>query len=51
MLMGNGIEFLREHIPSNGRIHYIITNGERAATSFRIQPSYTCMPATRRPRC
>jgi aminobenzoyl-glutamate utilization protein B len=27
MLMGSGIEFLREHIPSNSRIHYIITNG------------------------
>jgi aminobenzoyl-glutamate utilization protein B len=27
MLMGNGIEFLREHIPSNSRIHYVITNG------------------------
>jgi aminobenzoyl-glutamate utilization protein B len=27
MLMGNGIEFLREHVPSNTRIHYIITNG------------------------
>jgi aminobenzoyl-glutamate utilization protein B len=27
MLMGNGIEFLREHIPANTRIHYIITKG------------------------
>jgi aminobenzoyl-glutamate utilization protein B len=27
MLMGNGIEFLREHVPSNSRIHYIITKG------------------------
>lgn len=27
MLTGNGLEFLREHIPSNNRIHYIITNG------------------------
>ena len=27
MLMGNGIEFLREHVPSNTRIHYVITNG------------------------
>jgi len=27
MLMGNGIEFMREHVPSNTRIHYIITNG------------------------
>jgi aminobenzoyl-glutamate utilization protein B len=24
MLTGNGIEFLREHVPSNSRIHYII---------------------------
>src|SRR5579875_329697 len=30
MLMGNGIEFLREHVPSNTRIHYIITNGGQA---------------------
>ena len=27
MLMGNGIEFLREHVPSNSRIHYIISKG------------------------
>src|SRR6516164_7192491 len=27
MLMGNGIEFLREHVPSNTRIHYIISKG------------------------
>jgi aminobenzoyl-glutamate utilization protein B len=30
MLMGNGVEFLREHIPSNTRVHYIITNGGAA---------------------
>ncbi len=30
MLMGNGIEFMREHIPSNSRVHYIITNGGAA---------------------
>ncbi len=30
MLMGNGIEFLREHVPSNSRIHYVITNGGAA---------------------
>jgi aminobenzoyl-glutamate utilization protein B len=30
MLMGNGIEFLREHIASNSRIHYVITNGGAA---------------------
>jgi aminobenzoyl-glutamate utilization protein B len=27
MLMGNGIEFMREHVPSHTRIHYIITKG------------------------
>jgi aminobenzoyl-glutamate utilization protein B len=31
MLMGNGIEFLREHVPSNTRMHYIITDGGAAA--------------------
>ena len=30
MLMGNGVEFLREHVPSDTRIHYIITNGGAA---------------------
>jgi len=30
MLMGNAIEFLREHIPSNSRVHYVITNGGAA---------------------
>jgi len=30
MLMGNGIEFMREHVPSTSRIHYIITNGGAA---------------------
>ena len=30
MLMGNGIEFMREHIPSNSRVHYVITNGGAA---------------------
>src|SRR4051794_14666833 len=30
MLMGNGLEFLREHVPSNTRIHYIVTNGGMA---------------------
>ncbi|WP_220464941.1 amidohydrolase [Granulicella sp. 5B5] len=27
MLMGTGIEFMREHIPSNSRVHYIISKG------------------------
>src|SRR5260370_11413823 len=27
MLMGNGVEFLREHVPANTRIHYVITKG------------------------
>jgi len=30
MLMGNAVEFLREHVPSNTRIHYIISNGGAA---------------------
>ena len=30
MLMGNGIEFMREHVPSNTRIHYIISKGGSA---------------------
>jgi aminobenzoyl-glutamate utilization protein B len=30
MLMGTGIEYLREHVSSNSRIHYIITNGGAA---------------------
>ena len=30
MLMGSGLEFMREHIPSNARIHYVITKGGAA---------------------
>lgn len=30
MLMGNGIEFMREHVPSNTRMHYIVTKGGAA---------------------
>jgi len=30
MLMGTATEFLREHVPSNSRIHYVITNGGAA---------------------
>ncbi len=30
MLMGNGLEFLREHIPASSRVHYVITNGGAA---------------------
>ena len=30
MLMGTGIEFMREHVPSNTRIHYIVSNGGAA---------------------
>lgn len=30
MLMGTGIEFMREHVPSNARIHYIVSNGGAA---------------------
>jgi len=31
MLMGTGIEYMREHVPSNTRIHYIISKGGVAA--------------------
>ena len=27
MLMGNGLEFMREHVPSNTRVHYVISKG------------------------
>ena len=27
MLMGNGIEFMREHVPSTTRVHYVISKG------------------------
>ena len=45
MLMGTGIEYMREHIPSNARIHYIVSNGgmapcgsgHRRAVSVRSQ--------------
>jgi aminobenzoyl-glutamate utilization protein B len=30
MLMSNGVEFLREHIPSDSRVHYVITKGGAA---------------------
>ena len=30
MLMGTGVEYMREHIPSNARVHYIISNGGAA---------------------
>jgi len=30
MLMGDGIEFMREHVPSNARMHYIVTKGGAA---------------------
>ena len=30
MLTGTAVEFLREHVPSNTRIHYIVTNGGAA---------------------
>ena len=31
MLMGTGIEYMREHVPSSTRMHYIITKGGVAA--------------------
>jgi aminobenzoyl-glutamate utilization protein B len=30
MLMGNGIEFMREHVPSSSRMHYMISHGGAA---------------------
>ena len=27
MLMGNGIEFMREHVPASTRVHYVISKG------------------------
>ncbi|HLK64601.1 MAG TPA: amidohydrolase [Bryobacteraceae bacterium] len=40
MIMGNSIEFLREHVPETTRIHYIITNGGSAPN---IVPDYSEM--------
>jgi len=37
MIMANSLEFLREHVPSTTRIHYIITNGGSAPN---IVPDY-----------
>jgi len=37
MIMLNSIEFLREHVPQETRIHYIITNGGQAPN---IVPAY-----------
>lgn len=31
MLMGTGIEYMREHVPSSTRMHYVITKGGAAA--------------------
>jgi len=30
MLMGNAVEFLREHVPASTRIHYVVTKGGSA---------------------
>jgi aminobenzoyl-glutamate utilization protein B len=38
MLMGNGIEFMREHVPSNSRVHYIIYQGG-VATKGGVAPN------------
>ena len=27
MLMGNGVEFMREHVPSTTRVHYVVSKG------------------------
>jgi aminobenzoyl-glutamate utilization protein B len=37
MIMGQSVEFLREHVPESTRIHYIITNGGAAPN---IVPDY-----------
>ena len=44
MIMLNAVEFLREHVPLETRIHYIITNGGNAAN---IVPALA-LPATAR---
>lgn len=40
MIMGNSVEFLREHVPDSTRIHYVITNGGAAPN---IVPDYSEM--------
>ena len=45
MLMGTGIEYMREHVPSNTRIHYIITKGGVAAN---VVPDLAQMDLTAR---
>jgi aminobenzoyl-glutamate utilization protein B len=40
MIMGNAVEFLREHVPDSTRIHYVITNGGAAPN---IVPEYAEM--------
>jgi aminobenzoyl-glutamate utilization protein B len=40
MIMGQSIEFMREHVPETTRIHYIITNGGAAPN---IVPDYAEM--------
>jgi aminobenzoyl-glutamate utilization protein B len=37
MIMLNAVEFLREHVPQETRIHYVITNGGSAAN---VVPAY-----------
>ena len=37
MIMLNAVEFLREHVPQETRIHYVITNGGAAAN---VVPAY-----------
>lgn len=39
LLMFNGMEYLREHVPSDVRMHGIITDGGKAAN---IVPEYAC---------
>jgi len=47
MLMGTGIEFMREHVPSNTRIHYIVSNGGAAPNVVPDTASFSCTRAAR----
>ena len=50
MIMLNAIEFLREHVPQETRIHYIITNGGCAPQrGARVRRGFTRGAPSRRP--
>ncbi len=49
-LMNDGVNFLREHMPQDCRVHYAITDaGGRAAMSFRRKQRYSILYV--RPKC